>query len=115
MIETRTSDTRYDQRVDLLSLGVLVYELLVGRPPFEDRMAMTYRRVARADITIPDYVSPEAADLIKKGSWLEPRARGDFCPGGVADSAFVSCVSSTRKGGCRSNKYNSTRVSPNAA
>lgn len=58
----------YDEKVDLWALGVLMYEFLVGRAPFEDTPAMTHRRIAKADMTIPSFVSPEAKDLIKKVS-----------------------------------------------
>jgi aurora kinase, other len=56
----------YNEKVDLWSLGVLTYEFLVGEAPFEDSQAMTYRRIARCDFTIPSFVSREARDLIKR-------------------------------------------------
>lgn len=54
--------------VDLWSLGVLCYEFLVGQPPFEDQAGYraTYKRIATVDLKIPESVSPEAADLIRK-------------------------------------------------
>jgi aurora kinase len=58
----------YDEKVDVWSLGVLMYEFLVGRAPFEDTPVITHRRIARGDMTIPSFVSPEARDLIKKVS-----------------------------------------------
>ena len=66
MIKPGSSDNFYDEKVDLWSLGVLTYEFLVGEAPFEDTPVMTQRRIARADMSIPKFVSPEAADLIKK-------------------------------------------------
>jgi aurora kinase, other len=59
-------DGWYNEKVDLWSLGVLTYEFLVGEAPFEDTQAMTQRRIARCDMTIPPYVSKEARDLIKR-------------------------------------------------
>ncbi|KAL1925498.1 uncharacterized protein VTP21DRAFT_381 [Calcarisporiella thermophila] len=58
----------HNEKVDLWSLGVLCYEFLVGVPPFEDLSGQTatYKRIARVDLKIPDYVSPEAKDLITK-------------------------------------------------
>ena len=71
MIKPGTKDNYYNEKVDLWSLGVLTYEFLVGEAPFEDTPVMTQRRIARADMSIPSYVSPEASDLIKRVS--DPR------------------------------------------
>ncbi|CRG92744.1 aurora kinase, other [Talaromyces islandicus] len=65
----------YDEKVDVWSLGVLMYEFLVGRAPFEDTPVMTHRRIARGDMTIPSFVSPEARDLIKKLLVLDSERR----------------------------------------
>ena len=35
----------------------------------------TYRRICKLDLHIPDYVSPEAADLIKRLLRLKPEER----------------------------------------
>ena len=58
----------HSEAVDLWSLGVLCYEFLVGVPPFEDQTSFkaTYRRIAKVDFRIPEYVSLEAKDLIVK-------------------------------------------------
>lgn len=58
----------YTDKVDLWSLGVLTYEFLVGEAPFEDTPVMTQRRIARGEMTVPSFVSPEAKDLIKRVS-----------------------------------------------
>ena len=58
----------YTDKVDLWSLGVLAYEFLVGEAPFEDAPPMTQRRIVRCEMTIPSFVSPEAADLVKRVS-----------------------------------------------
>ncbi|KAH7173223.1 kinase Eg2-like protein [Fusarium flagelliforme] len=55
----------YDEKVDVWSLGVLIYEFLVGVPPFEDTPVKTQRRIARADMQIPDFLSSKAKHLIK--------------------------------------------------
>ncbi|KUI59352.1 Serine/threonine-protein kinase ark1 [Cytospora mali] len=75
MIKSGSKDNWYDEKVDLWSLGVLTYEFLVGEAPFEDTPVMTQRRIARADMTIPSFVSPEARDLIKKLLVLDPDKR----------------------------------------
>ncbi|KAJ9155079.1 Serine/threonine-protein kinase ark1 [Pleurostoma richardsiae] len=75
MIKSGSKDNSYDEKVDLWSLGVLTYEFLVGEAPFEDTPVMTQRRIARADMTIPSFVSPEARDLIKRLLVLDPEKR----------------------------------------
>jgi aurora kinase, other len=58
----------HNEKVDLWSLGVLAYEFLVGSPPFEELSGYgaTYKRIARVDLKIPEFVTPEARDLIQK-------------------------------------------------
>ncbi|KOS17172.1 Serine/threonine-protein kinase ark1 [Escovopsis weberi] len=75
MLRPGSSDNYYNEKVDLWSLGVLTYEFLVGEAPFEDNPVMTQRRIARADMKIPKFVSDEAADLIKKLLVLDPEKR----------------------------------------
>uniref|UniRef100_A0A672GW32 non-specific serine/threonine protein kinase n=1 Tax=Salarias fasciatus TaxID=181472 RepID=A0A672GW32_SALFA len=63
MIEGKT----HDEKVDLWSLGVLCYEFLVGKPPFEAKThEETYRRISRADWPAPLNISAGAKDLIAK-------------------------------------------------
>ncbi|RDA84520.1 hypothetical protein CP532_1506 [Ophiocordyceps camponoti-leonardi (nom. inval.)] len=75
MIKSGSSDNYYNEKIDLWSLGVLTYEFLVGEAPFEDTPVMTHRRIARVDMSIPSFVSPEANDLIKKLLVLDPEKR----------------------------------------
>ena len=60
----------HNHAIDLWSLGVLTYEFLVGVPPFEDQAShnATYRRIAKVDMKVPEWVSPSASDLIHKVS-----------------------------------------------
>ncbi|CAL8340250.1 unnamed protein product [Merluccius merluccius] len=63
MIEGRT----HDEKVDLWSLGVLCYEFLVGRPPFETKSHDdTYRKISRVEYTYPAQanINAGAKDLI---------------------------------------------------
>jgi len=55
----------YNKNVDLWSLGVLMYEFLVGQAPFEDSQVLTHRRIVRGEFTVPNYVSSEAKNLIE--------------------------------------------------
>lgn len=63
MIEGR----EHDQQVDIWSLGVLLFEFLVGYPPFEaEGNTATYRRISRVDLQFPPFVSEGARDLIRR-------------------------------------------------
>ncbi|CAB4062066.1 AURKA [Lepeophtheirus salmonis] len=63
MIEGRS----HDEKVDLWSLGILCFEFLVGKPPFEtDNQQETYKKITNVDIEWPSFISPEARDLISK-------------------------------------------------
>ena len=54
-------------QVDVWATGVLAYELVVGKPPFETETKLgTKRRILKAPLTFPDHVTPSARDLIKK-------------------------------------------------
>ena len=72
MIESR----EHDFYVDIWSLGILCYEFLVGKPPFEetDKNA-TYRRIVKVDLRFPDYVDEDAKDLIIKLLQKSPSSR----------------------------------------
>ncbi|XP_030359048.1 aurora kinase A isoform X2 [Strigops habroptila] len=63
MIEGRT----HDEKVDIWSLGVLCYEFLVGKPPFESETYQeTYRAISRVEFKFPPFVTEGARDLISK-------------------------------------------------
>ena len=63
----------HDYTVDWWTLGILLYEMLVGIPPFYDRdRAVMFRNIKRAKLRFPQkerdriYISPEAKDLIER-------------------------------------------------
>jgi aurora kinase len=87
----------HNEKVDLWSLGVLAYEFLVGNPPFEELSGYgaTYKRIARVDLKIPDFVSAEAKDLIT-------RVRVPFFCLGVL--TLGSCCSIVPRRGCHWSK-----------
>ncbi|KAJ1525141.1 hypothetical protein ONE63_009977 [Megalurothrips usitatus] len=66
----------HDHKVDLWSLGVLCYEFLVGKPPFEaETYEETYARISRAQYSFPDHVSQDAKDLISSLLQINPNNR----------------------------------------
>lgn len=53
--------------VDYWSLGTLLYEMIVGIPPFYSKdVQEMYRKILHADLVIPDYVSVEGQDLLAR-------------------------------------------------
>ena len=72
MIEGRA----HDQMVDVWSLGVLMYEFLVGTPPFEAQgHHETYKKISKVDIKWPAHITAEARDLISKLLVKDPASR----------------------------------------
>jgi serine/threonine protein kinase len=60
-------DKPHDEKVDLWSLGVLCYELLVGKPPFETPSHDgTYTKIRKVEYRCPSYMHADACDLISK-------------------------------------------------
>lgn len=71
-----------DRSVDLWSLGVILYEFLVGVPPFnDDSMEKIFDNIVNFRLEWPnigyeeDCITPEAADLIKKLMNPDPKKR----------------------------------------
>lgn len=72
MIEGRD----HDKSVDVWSLGVLLYEFLVGSPPFEaPGQKDTCQKIKKVELSFPDFVSPLARDLIQRLLQHNPEKR----------------------------------------
>jgi len=55
----------YNDHVDLWCLGVLTYEFLVGKPPFENEDAqLTYKKIVSVDFKFPSYVHELAQNFV---------------------------------------------------
>lgn len=70
----------YDEKCDLWSLGVILYILLCGFPPFHsDNTAELYRQIKKGDYSFPDpywtNVSDLAKDLVTRLLKVDPKER----------------------------------------
>eukprot|EP00164_Ancoracysta_twista_P012469 GFYU01019558.1.p1 GENE.GFYU01019558.1~~GFYU01019558.1.p1 ORF type:complete len:365 (-),score=139.35 GFYU01019558.1:87-1181(-) len=66
----------HDANVDIWSLGVLMYEFIVGEPPFfADGATNTYKKISEVAIEFPDFISEGAKDLISKLLCKNPAQR----------------------------------------
>jgi len=67
---------KYDSSVDIWGLGVLLYEFVVGQPPFEaNTYKETYRRISQVEYDCPSWLSFEAKDLLSRLLVKEPWKR----------------------------------------
>jgi len=74
-------DGSYDLKCDMWSLGVILYILLCGAPPFNPNNTdkPLIRQITEGDYSFPkkewSKISPEAVDLVKKLMTVTPRSR----------------------------------------
>jgi len=66
----------HSERVDHWALGILTYEFLVGKPPFEAESNQdTYRNIVNIRLHFPPHVSANAQDLIRNLLRKDPEQR----------------------------------------
>ncbi|CAF0756325.1 unnamed protein product [Rotaria sordida] len=57
----------YDEKIDLWCLGVLTYEMIIGKPPFDSQTQHeTIRMIRSIELTFPTGTSGDLRDLITK-------------------------------------------------
>ncbi|CBH16470.1 protein kinase A catalytic subunit [Trypanosoma equiperdum] len=76
----------HDRAVDWWTLGILLYEMLVGYPPFFDESPFrTYEKILEGKLQFPKWVEMRAKDLIKSFLTIEPTKRLGSVKRGVQD------------------------------
>ncbi|CAN3367317.1 aurora kinase [Diutina catenulata] len=66
----------HDYHVDIWALGILCYEFLVGKPPFEDAdRNATHKKIVRCDFQFPKFVDTDAESLIRGLCQKDPLKR----------------------------------------
>jgi len=69
---------KYTKAVDWWSVGILIYEMLTGSPPFvSDQIQQLFEKIIKSQINFPKTISPDATDLITKLLQKEPTKRLD--------------------------------------
>ena len=57
----------HNKAVDWWALGILIYEMLVGYPPFcHDNPYVVYKKILEGEIVWPTQVEEDAKDLVSK-------------------------------------------------
>jgi serine/threonine protein kinase len=91
MVENRS----HDEKVDHWTIGILMYEFLVGKPPFEtNNQADTYTKIKRVDLQFPPQISAGARDLIRKFLQYNAASRFDSRSGRRSPIPFTLIIKS---------------------
>ena len=73
------SEYPYNKKADLWSLGVILYELFVGQPPFYTNSFQTLmKKIHKEDIRYPDSMTPQFKDFLKGLLHKNPKDRWDW-------------------------------------
>ncbi len=67
----------YGKEVDYWGIGILIYELLTGYPPFSDNAdpQNIYKKIIKGVFELPEFFSLRAKDLVLKLLHPDPQKR----------------------------------------
>jgi len=65
----------HNELLDVWSLGVLIYEFLVGHPPFVAEGSETVRKIVDGDLKFPETINQDARELIESLLQKDPQKR----------------------------------------